>query len=201
VVVVVLVRRADDDRASGRIEEQRVGAEVVAMILIEVEQVHDRSRGGVERAAAETLAVQPVVFDEPHHGSLRDVIAAHVVGLGIGRDHDEGNARTRTAATVHRLAIEPVRRRLLADAETALARTVDLIGGRIIRGALRREVLVIIPTVGVVIGDDDGSFAPFRLLLQEVDQLDIAGLLVERVGIAGVTVLIGRHLDVETAGR
>jgi len=50
---------------------------------------------------------------------------------------------------------------------------------------------MVVPAIGVVIGDDDGGLAPFRLLLEEVDQFDIAGLLVERIGIAGVTVLVG----------
>src|SRR5438105_4471801 len=130
LVVMVLVRRADDHRAGGGIEEQRVGAEVVAVVLIEVELVYDRSGGRVERTAAQTLAVQPIVLDEPHHGRLRDVGVADEVRLGVGRDHDERNARTRTAAAVHRLAAEALRRRLLLRTEAAEAGAVDLIGSR-----------------------------------------------------------------------
>ena len=66
----------------------------------------------------------------------------------------------------------------------------------IVRGAGRRSVGMVVPAVGVVIGHDHRGILPLRLLLQEVDQVDVAYLFVERVGIAGMTVLKSRRLDV-----
>ena len=48
---------------------------------------------------------------------------------------------------------------------------------------------VVVPAVGVVIGQDHGGRVPVRLLLKEVDQVDQSGLRIERIGVAGVTVL------------
>src|SRR3984957_7054417 len=90
--------------ARRRIEQELV----VAIALLEVEHVLDRTGSGIEGTAAETLALQPVVFDEAHHGGLRDPVVADIVLLGVGRDHEERDARARTAAPVHRGAVEAV---------------------------------------------------------------------------------------------
>ena len=52
---------------------------------------------------------------------------------------------------------------------------------------------MVVPAVGVVVGDDDRGVLPIGQLLQGVDRLDEELLLVERVGVAGVTVLVGRR--------
>src|SRR5277367_2220662 len=63
-----------------------------------------------------------------------------------------------------------------------------------------RTHLVVIPAVGVVISDDYGGARPILLLLQEVDDGGDEGLLVQRIGVAGVTVLITRSLKVADRG-
>src|SRR5580692_7508896 len=88
------------DGSEGRIEDQ-----LLAVRLVEVEHVGDRAGGGVERAFTDTLGDgllagsggQPVVLDELRDRGLRDQRVADVVLLGVGRDHQEGLTRTRTA--------------------------------------------------------------------------------------------------------
>jgi hypothetical protein len=45
-------------------------------------------------------------------------------------------------------------------------------------------------SLGVVVGDDDGRGAPGLRPLQRVDGVDEETLLIERVGVAGVAVLV-----------
>ncbi len=54
---------------------------------------------------------------------------------------------------------------------------------------------VVVPAVGVVIGDDDGGGLPRRQRLQVVDRGGEEGLLVQWVGVTAVTVLEGRGLE------
>ncbi len=70
------------------------------------------------------LAVQPVVLDEPHHRVQRDRGMIDMVRLRPPWDDKEWNACARTAATIHRLAINAVRLRPSA----ALAWAIKLIG-------------------------------------------------------------------------
>ena len=78
---------------------------------------------------------------------------ADEVLLGERRDYDEGHACARTAAAVHRLAVEAVRLNLRRNAGSALAGSVDLIGVRIVGRPGRLGVEMVVPAVGVVIGD------------------------------------------------
>ncbi len=55
---------------------------------------------------------------------------------------------------------------------------------------------VVVPAVGVVVGEDDGHVLPLRQLLQAVEGLDQEALLAEGIGITGVAVLIRRRLEV-----
>src|SRR5208282_3174632 len=48
---------------------------------------------------------------------------------------------------------------------------------------------MIIPTVGVVVGDDNRGALPLGRLFQKVDHVDDIGLFVQRIGITGVAVL------------
>ena len=80
-------------------------------------------------------------------------------------------------------------------ARPALSWAVELIRLGIERRAGRAREGMIVPAVGVIPGDDHGGVLPARLLLQEVDQRDGAGLLVQRIGVAGMAVLIGGQLD------
>src|SRR6185437_7857829 len=56
--------------------------------------------------------------------------------------------------------------------------------------------LMIVPTVGVIVSDDNGGAVPVRLSLQGVDHLRDERLLVKRSGVAGVTVLISRSFQI-----
>src|SRR5262249_33879223 len=63
------------------------------------------------------------------------------------------------------------------------------------RGVDDRPKLMVVPPVGIVIHNDHRSAFPFGLLLQEVEQGYYEGLLVKRVGVAGMAVLVSCRLD------
>ena len=54
---------------------------------------------------------------------------------------------------------------------------------------------MVVPAIGVVVGENHGRVLPVRLLLQKVDDLNDERLLVERIGVARVAILIGRRLQ------
>ena len=54
---------------------------------------------------------------------------------------------------------------------------------------------MIVPAVGVIVGDDDGGAGPEGGFLDGVDRVDDKGLLVERVGVGGVSILIAGSLQ------
>ena len=54
---------------------------------------------------------------------------------------------------------------------------------------------MVVPSVGVVPCDEDGSALPIRSLLKPVDCVDEERLLIQRVGIAWVAVLIPSGLQ------
>ena len=58
-----------------------------------------------------------------------------------------------------------------------------------------RTHLVVVPAVRVVVGDDHSGIRPVLLLLQEIDNVDDERLLVQRIGVAGVAVLVARRLQ------
>jgi hypothetical protein len=116
-----------------------------------------------------------------------------IIRLGPRRDHQERNARARAAAAIHRAGAGNAFKR---RAGAAVAGPIELVRHRVERRVGRRREGMVVPAVGVVVGDDDGGVVPIRLDLDEVDQLDDAGLLVERIGIAGMAVLVGGQLDV-----
>ena len=63
-----------------------------------------------------------------------------------------------------------------------------------------RTHLVVVPAVRVVVGDDHSGIRPVLLLLQEIDNVDDERLLVERIGVAGVAVLVARRLEEADSG-
>src|ERR1700740_1044918 len=75
-VALAIRRRTRNHGARRRIEVELV----VPDARTEVKQVGDRPGAGIEGAAAETLAVQPVVLDEAYHRGLRDPGSA---GVGL----------------------------------------------------------------------------------------------------------------------
>ena len=54
---------------------------------------------------------------------------------------------------------------------------------------------MVVPTVGVIVEDDYRRALPGGLLLQEVDQRNQKGLLIQRIGVSGMAVLVGLRLD------
>ncbi len=58
-----------------------------------------------------------------------------------------------------------------------------------------RTHLVVIPAVRVVVGDDHSGTRPVLLLLQKIDNIDDERLLVQRIGVAGVAILVARRLE------
>ena len=54
---------------------------------------------------------------------------------------------------------------------------------------------MVVPAVGVVVGDDDGGGFPVPAVLQPVDGVDQEPLLVQRRGVAGMSVLVRRGLE------
>ena len=136
----------------------------------------------VERLAADRLTAQPVVLDELHDRGLVGEVVADVVAPRVRRDDHQREARAVAA---------PVR--VLPSATGACAdRRVS--GG--VRAVDDRRHLVVIPAVGVVVGDDDRRGLPVLRLLDLVDRVDDEVLLVERVGVAGVGVLVLGRLEV-----
>src|SRR6185503_6948872 len=61
--------------------------------------------------------------------------------------------------------------------------------------------LVVVPAVGVVIGDDDRGVLPLRKLLQVVDGVDDKPLLVNGIGIGCVAILVAGGLQETHAGQ
>src|SRR5947207_4285879 len=67
-------------------------------------------------------------------------------------------------------------------------------------GASRRLPAVVVPAIGIVVCDDNSRGAPVRQLLQVIDGVHQKGLLIQRIGVAGVTVLVCRRLQVTHGG-
>ncbi len=60
---------------------------------------------------------------------------------------------------------------------------------------------VVIPTIGIVIGNDDDRVAPLRSLLDDIDRMHKECLLIQRIGVAGVAVAISGGLKKADGGK
>src|SRR5260370_19834084 len=58
-----------------------------------------------------------------------------------------------------------------------------------------RPDLMVVPSIGIVVHDDDRCAAPLGPRLQEVDHIDHEGLLIQWVGITSMPVLGSRRLE------
>ncbi len=177
-----------DDAAVGRIEDQ----DPRRVLPVEVEHARNRARSAVERGLAGRRlmlpvdeAQIPVLLDEAHGGGLVGQGVIDMVPLGEGRDHEIGQARSEAATT-----LEGGRSRGLRAALAVAVEEVEL--GR--RRADGRSELVIVPAVRVVPADDHRGAVPFLGLHQRIDQGHDPGLLRQRIRVAGMAVLVGRHL-------
>src|ERR1700722_6985429 len=60
---------------------------------------------------------------------------------------------------------------------------------------------VVVPAVGIVVGEDDHGMVPLRALLDGIDHLDKECLLIKRIGETGVAVAISRGLKEADGGK
>ena len=124
----------------------------------------------VERTL-DTLTANPVVLDEAKDGALVGHGVIDVVVLRIRRDHQQRKTWSVAATALcmqcgrDRQRAPWNHRRTIPVATSASAADRRLIHDR--------AHLVIVPTVGVVIRDDDRGVLPVRLLLQEVDDVHV----------------------------
>ena len=207
MTMMIVIATGDGDHGSSGLVEHHL-ARVALVAVVEVEHVVERAGDGVERTAVlNPLAGQPVVLDEAKHRGLVGQRVIDVVAFRKRRHHQQRHPRSVAAASPCRLAGVTLERRgrdrlvlLESVAGVAETGTVERIHHRAERGIHDRRHLMIVPAVGVIIENDDGSFRPFRALLQGIDDANHEMLLVERVRISGMPVLERRGLQ-ETHGR
>src|SRR5271170_7857547 len=113
------------------------------------------------------------------------------VWLGKRRDHDERKPRAEAAASLS------LRQAVCAGKGDKAGTTGAGAGESVLRADRAvddRPDLMVIPAVGVVVCNDNRRAFPVGLLLEEVDDVDDEVLLVDRIGVAGMAVLISRRL-------
>src|SRR5271170_4345721 len=165
--------------------------------MAEVEHIVDWTRNRVKRSAANALALEPVVFNEANDRTLVRSRVIDEVFTGKGRNHEERQARPIAAAALRVRGADAGQCGGTAAGAAGADRRERVRGGcRLVDDGAH---LVVVPAVGVVIGNNDGGALPFRRLLQEVDHVDDKGLFVRGIGVAGVAVLISWGLQ-ETEG-
>src|SRR6185437_9120749 len=144
----------------------------------------------VERSFADPLAFKVEVFNEADDGGLCGDGVIDVISSRPWRNDQQREAWAGCAASlcVPGCGIHAGQGGCAVSALPGTVESVALGGGSV--GDVGHDVVV--PTVGVVIGDDDGSMVPVGLLLKEVDDADDPVLLVERIGVAGMAVLKSR---------
>src|SRR5579872_4826977 len=115
------------------------------------------------------------------------------VSLRVWRNDQEGQTRAEGASPLRmqRGGIDARQREVTI---AALSSAIELVhgGGGLVHD---RRHLMVVPAVRIVICDHDCSRGPEFGLLEGVDGIDDKGLLVEWIGIAGVTVLIAGRLE------
>jgi hypothetical protein len=130
--------------------------------IAEVEHVVQRAGDAVCRASADTLAAEEDVLDEAGDRGLIGDGGVDCVLLRPGGDDQEGLTWTVAAASlsVECSRVEAGQSGCCCGGADADAGSVDSVGGS--GGAVDGVVDVIVPAVGVVIGDDDGGARPER---------------------------------------
>jgi hypothetical protein len=174
--------RFADDLAGRFVEDQLRRALGVA----EFEHVVDAARVDVLGAGADR-AEAPVLLDELQDRRLLGERVVDVVRLRVRRDQHERKPRAKptTTGVFHLRAF--VGEMAGADTGEAVSRGV--------RREQRRADLMVIPTIGVVVGDEDRRVVPVLRVLDRVDLFDEEFLFVEWIGVGGVAVLGRRRLE------
>ena len=128
------------------------------------------------------LTVEEDVLDKARDGSLIGDRGVEVVLLCPRRDDQEGLTRTIAAAALSGRFWTATPGKAFAvccaDAETGSVERLCA-GGRPVHEVRQ----MIIPTIGVIVGDDDRGPGPERRFLDGVDGVDDECRLIERIGV------------------
>src|SRR5437016_4063660 len=160
------------DQASYRIKEKLRSYPAAG----EVEQTVQRSRFLVGGTVANPSQA-PVILDEAKDRGLVGDLMVHVVLPRKRGDHEQRESRTVTATPLGG-------RRGVSAAETGTGQKViaDL---RLIDDRIH---YVVVPAVRIIVSDNDGGVSPERAGLNLVDGINQEFLLIEGIGIPGMTV-------------
>src|SRR5579859_738857 len=169
--------------ARARVQHQSRSS-MITVRRVEIEEVRQRRIARVEGLIAD-LAQVPVVLDEPQDRGLAARGMVHEIPACKGRYHQQRLTWPETTAGL-------VRARLRGAAAAWRSECVVWI----VRLAQDRAEQVVVPAVGVVVGDDNCRGVPARKLLKAVDGLYQERLLVQRIGVASVAVLVTGRLEV-----
>lgn len=142
---------------------------VIVASLAEIEHRQQGAGDRVEGAAADATEV-PVVFNEAQDRAL---VGEAVIDKVLARERRDDQQRQAGPVAAAALLIAERRRAAGADRGVLPGRGVIHDG----RGD------VIVPPVGVVVGDEDRRVAPLRQRLQSVQRLDDEGLLCQGRGV------------------
>src|SRR5580658_6304573 len=145
---------------------------------VEVEQAVERAGFYVAGVVADPAEV-PIVLDEAEDGGLVGRAVINVILLRVGRDHEQREARAVAAAALcaH------------SGGSSAIAiASQSIVGdGGLIHNWTQHMV---IPAVGVVVGDDNRRVFPVLAVSDGVDHTDVEDLLVNGIGVAGMAILV-----------
>ena len=154
------------------------------VVVVEVEHAIESAGSYIAGVVADAAEV-PVVLDEAQDGGLVGGAVINVILFRVGRNHEQREARAVTAAALRAdggsgAAIASACEGIVCD-----SRLIDY-----------RSENVIVPAVGVVVGDDDRGVFPVLAIGDGVDHTDVEDLLVNGIGISGMAVLIRGGLQV-----
>src|SRR5690349_11292685 len=167
-------RRVEDERGSGPSPE----------IEHPIQLSGNHIRGTIANAA-ET----PVVFDKAENRRLIGNAMVNVVLLCKGRNDEQGKTRAIATTAVLRRAAG-----LRDCGRAAIARAEELVIGNT-RLPDERAELMVVPAVGIIVGDDDGCRIPVRALHDGVDGVHEEDLFIEGIGIRRMAILIGTGFE------
>src|SRR5215471_3803901 len=180
-----------------RVQDQFTGLSTLNL-FVEVEHLSDRTGDTVETALADALPREPVVLDESQHGGLVDNCMVDEVLIGPRRNYNEWLARAIAAAA------QGMRVRGIHAGECGIRVSAHANAREEVccsrRGVYDRPHLMVVPAIGIVVHDDYRGAALSGLLLQKVEERHQEHLLVQRIGVSGMTVLISGCFD-ETYSR
>ena len=175
--------------SAGWIQNQRG----VLRRTVEVQHRYDPVRDRVE-GARDPLSAEPVILDEANGGDLGGQRVIDEVGSRVRRDHQERQARPVAAAALRMRVVAGSKPGRAASPLAALPRAGQCVGAarRLVED---RRHHVIVPAVRIVPRDHYRGGTPLRRLLELVEHGYDKGLLVQRVGVAGMTFLEAGRLD------